>query len=233
MLSRFSLPLSIQDGGDQFIIIMVLAGVLFLAGFFLIIARRYKRCPSNRILVIYGKTGAGQSSKCLHGGGAFVWPLVQNYDYLSLDPIQIEIPLEGALSLENIRVSVPSVFTVAIGTEGETMQNAAVRLLGLTTGDISKQAEDIIFGQLRQVIASMRIEEINRDRDVFLSSVQSSLEPELRKIGLILINVNIKDITDESGYIEAIGRKAAAEAIKQAADAVTRGQPPGGRTKAA
>lgn len=217
MLSRFSLPLSIQDGGDQFIIIMVLAGVLFLAGFFLIIARRYKRCPSNRILVIYGKTGAGQSSKCLHGGGAFVWPLVQNYDYLSLDPIQIEIPLEGALSLENIRVSVPSVFTVAIGTEGETMQNAAVRLLGLTTGDISKQAEDIIFGQLRQVLASMKIQEINRDRDTFLSSVQSSLEPELSKIGLVLINVNIKDIMDESGYIEAIGRKAASEAIQQAA----------------
>ena len=215
MLSRFSLPLSIQDGGDQFIIIMVLAGVLFLAGFFLIIARRYKRCPSNRILVIYGKTGAGQSSKCLHGGGAFVWPLVQNYDYLSLDPIQIEIPLEGALSLENIRVSVPSVFTVAIGTEGETMQNAAVRLLGLTTGDISKQAEDIIFGQLRQVLASMKIQEINRDRDTFLSSVQSSLEPELSKIGLVLINVNIKDIMDESGYIEAIGRKAASEAIQQ------------------
>lgn len=217
MLSRFSLPLSIQGGGDQFIIIMVLAGVLFLAGFFLIIARRYKRCPSNRILVIYGKTGAGQSSKCLHGGGAFVWPLVQNYDYLSLDPIQIEIPLEGALSLENIRVSVPSVFTVAIGTEGETMQNAAVRLLGLTTGDISKQAEDIIFGQLRQVLASMKIQEINRDRDTFLSSVQSSLEPELAKIGLVLINVNIKDIMDESGYIEAIGRKAASEAIQQAA----------------
>lgn len=217
MLSRFSLPLSIQGGGDQFIIIMVLAGVLFLAGFFLIIARRYKRCPSNRILVIYGKTGAGQSSKCLHGGGAFVWPLVQNYDYLSLDPIQIEIPLEGALSLENIRVSVPSVFTVAIGTEGETMQNAAVRLLGLTTGDISKQAEDIIFGQLRQVLASMKIQEINRDRDTFLSSVQSSLEPELSKIGLVLINVNIKDIMDESGYIEAIGRKAASEAIQQAA----------------
>ena len=181
-----------------------------------IISRRYKRCPSNKVLVIYGKTSAGESSKCLHGGGAFVWPLIQNYDYLSLDPIQIEIPLEGALSIENIRVSVPSVFTVAIGTEYETMNNAAIRLLTQSTAEIMKQAEDIIFGQLRQVIASMRIEEINKDRDVFLSKVQQSLEPELAKIGLVLINVNIKDITDESGYIEAIGRKAASEAIKQA-----------------
>jgi flotillin len=74
----------------------------------------------------------------------------------------------------------------------------------------------MIFGQLRQVIASMRIDEINRDRDVFLSKIQTSLEPELKKLGLVLINVNIKDITDESGYIEAIGRKAASEAIQQA-----------------
>ena len=193
----------------------ILAAVLFF-GFLLILIKRYKRCPSNRILVIYGRTAAGRSSKPLHGGGAFVWPLIQNYDYLSLDPIQIEIPLEGALSMENIRVNVPSVFTVAIGTEETIMNNAAIRLLGLRTADVMKQAEDIIFGQLRQVIASMRITEINRDRDVFLSSVQTSLEPELAKIGLVLINVNIKDITDESGYIEAIGRKAASEAIQSA-----------------
>lgn len=197
-------------------LLMVVFGVFILFSFLIVIARRYKRCPSNRILVIYGKTTAGRSSKCLHGGGAFVWPLIQNYEYLALDPVQIEIPLQGALSIENIRVNVPSVFTVAIGTDDETMNNAAVRLLGLGTPQIIKQAEDIILGQLRQVIASMKIEEINKDRDVFLSKVQSSLEPELAKIGLILINVNIKDITDESGYIEAIGRKAASEAIQQA-----------------
>ena len=167
----------LQDGlfGDStpWPTLIALAVVVTLSGFLLIFARRYKRCPSNKVLVIYGKTSSGQSARCLHGGGKFVMPLIQNYDFLSLDPLQIEIPLEGALSLENIRVNVPSVFTVAIGTEGETMQNAAVRLLGLTTSEIAKQAEDIIFGQLRQVIASMRIEEINRDRDVFLSSVQS------------------------------------------------------------
>jgi flotillin len=113
-------------------------------------------------------------------------------------------------------VNVPSVFTVAIGIDAETMQNASIRLLGLGTEDIKQQAGDIIFGQMRQVIASMRIEDINRDRDKFLESVQKSLEPELKKIGLVLINVNITDITDESGYIEAIGRKAAATAVQQA-----------------
>ena len=134
-------------------------------------------------------------------------PLIQDYAYLSLEPIQIEVPLKGALSIENIRVNVPSVFTVAIGTDTETMQNAAIRLLGLGTQEIKEQARDIIFGQLRQVIASMRIEDINRDRDTFLQHIQNSVEPELKKVGLVLINVNITDITDESWYIDAIGKK--------------------------
>jgi len=194
------------------ILAIVAIGFIFL----MVLAKQYKRCPSNRILVIYGKVASGRSSRPLHGGGAFVWPLIQNYAYLSLDPIQIEIPLKGALSSENIRVNVPSVFTVAVGTTGEIMQNAAIRLLGLSVGEITQQAGDIIFGQLRQVIASMPIEDINRDRDKFLESIQTSLEPELNKIGLVLINVNITDITDESGYIEAIGRKAASEAVQQA-----------------
>ncbi len=197
------------------IAIPVAAGVVFLS-FLLLLVNGYKRCRSDQVLVIFGKVGAGNTAKCIHGGAAFVKPLIQDYAYLSLEPIQIEIPLKGALSAENIRVSVPSVFTVAIGTDDETMTNAAIRLLRLDTDKIKQQAGDIIFGQLRQVIASMHIEEINRDRDKFLQSIQMSLEPELKKIGLVLINVNITDITDESGYIEAIGRKAASRAIQQA-----------------
>lgn len=201
-------------------VLMTLTGAVVVVMFFmfvLLFMKQFKRCPSNRILVIYGKTGkVGNAARTIHGGAAFVVPLIQDYAYLSLEPIQIEVPLRGALSAENIRVSVPSVFTVAIDTTPEVMQNAAVRLLGLSVGEIRKQAEEIIFGQLRQVIASMHIEEINRDRDKFLSHIQGSLEPELSKIGLQLINVNITDITDESGYIDAIGQKAASEAIQKA-----------------
>jgi len=193
----------------------VLAAVVFLS-FVMLLSARYKRCPSNRVLVIYGRAGQGQAMRCLHGGATFVWPLIQDYEYLSLEPIQIEIPLRGALSAENIRVNVPSVFTVAVGTTPDVMHNAAIRLLGLKRTEIQQQAQEMIFGQLRQVIASMRIEDINRDRDAFLHLILNSLEPELKKIGLVLINVNITDITDESGYIDAIGRKAASQAIQQA-----------------
>ncbi len=205
-------------GGTLFWVLVgfVLAtlGLMMLASFLI---RQFKRCPSNRILVVYGKSGRGhEAATCIHGGAKFVWPVVQDYAWLHLEPMQIEIPLRGALSMENIRVNVPSVFTVAVGTTPELMQNAAIRLLGLPNNEIKKQAEDIIFGQLRQVIASMMIEDINRDREKFLENIQNSLEPELRKIGLVLINVNITDITDESGYIEAIGQKAASQAIQKA-----------------
>jgi flotillin len=195
---------------------LVVFAILFVFSIFLLFVRRYKRCPSNRVLVIFGKVGVGNTARCIHGGAALVLPLVQDYSYLSLEPIQIEIPLQDALSMENIRVNVPSVFTVAIGTEPDVMQNAAIRLLGLNTLQIKQQAQTLIFGQLRQVIASMLIEDINRDREIFLKNIQQSLEPELRKIGLVLLNVNITDITDSSGYIEAIGKKAASLAIQQA-----------------
>jgi flotillin len=194
----------------------VMLTVVLAFGIVFFVVSRYKRCPANKVLVVSGWVGGGNAAKCISGGGTFVWPVIQEYDYLSLEPIQIDIPLKDALSFENIRVSVPSVFTVAVGTEPEVRQNAAIRLLKLDQALVKRQAQDIIFGQLRQVIASMRIEEINRDRDAFLHNIQQSLEPELKKVGLVLLNVNITDINDESGYIEAIGRKAAAEAVQKA-----------------
>ena len=203
-------------GFGFWIVVGIVLLVMVFFSFLIVLTKQYKRCPSNRVLVIYGRTKKGQAARTVHGGAAFVIPLIQDYAYLSLEPIQIEIPLRGALSIENIRVNVPSVFTVAVGTETIVMQNASIRLLGLTASDIRQQAEEIIFGQLRQVIASMKIEDINRDRDTFLQHIQNSLEPELNKVGLVLINVNITDITDESGYIDAIGQKAASEAIQLA-----------------
>ncbi len=193
---------------------------IFLAAtvFFMIIlyASRYKRCPSDRILVVYGKVGAGKSASCVHGGGKFVWPLFQDYAYISLTPMTISIPLRSALSLQNIRINVPSTFTVGISTEPAIMMNAAVRLLGLQPRQIEGMAGEIIFGQLRLTVASLTIEQINQDRESFLESIRKNVEPELNKIGLYLINVNITDITDESDYIESIGLKAASEAVNRA-----------------
>ena len=191
--------------------------ILVVVGFATIAAviRRYRRCPSDKILVVYGKTGGG-SAKCIHGGGKFVWPIIQDYAYLNLTPISIDANLTNALSRQNIRVDVPCRFTVGISTEPDSMNNAAERLLGLTSNEIQELARDILFGQLRLVIATMSIEEINSDRDKFLDNISKNVEVELKKIGLRLINVNVTDIKDESGYIEALGKEAAAKAINEA-----------------
>lgn len=195
----------------------LIGAALFVFFFVLIlVVRCYKRCPSNRILVVYGRVGGSRAAKCLHGGGVFVWPLVQDYSYLNLEPLVIEIPLEGALSQNNIRVNVPATFTVGVSTDPVLMNNAAERLLNLNVASVREQAQDIILGQLRLVIATLSIEEINKDREKFMHLINENVAKEINKIGLELINVNIRDITDESGYIQAIGKRAAAEAINRA-----------------
>ncbi len=194
-------------------IIVVAAIVLFVT--ISVLVSRYKRCPSDKILVIYGRTG-GTSAKCVHGGGAFIWPVIQDYAFLDLKPLSIEANLTNALSRQNIRVDVPCRFTIAISTESDSMNAAAERLLGLTAEQIQELAKDILFGQLRLVIATMTIEEINSDRDKFLDNISKNVDSELKKIGLKLINVNVTDIKDESGYIEALGKEAAAKAINEA-----------------
>lgn len=200
------------------VIVSGLIGLVFIMLLWFI--SRYKRCPSDKILVIYGKTGTGQSSKCLAGGAAFIWPVIQDYQYMDLTPISIDVDLRGALSRQNIRVSVPSRFTVAVSNEPGIMEVASERLLGKSTDEIRETAKDIIFGQLRLVVATMDIEEINSDRDKFLTNVSSNVGSELKKIGLTLINVNVTDIQDESGYIEALGKEAAAKAINDAKQSV-------------
>lgn len=196
---------------------VLLIAILVIAFFLLVSAllARFKRCPSDKILVIYGKTG-GSSARCVHGGGVFIWPVIQDYAFLDLKPISIEANLTNALSRQNIRVDVPCRFTVGISTEADSMNNAAERLLGLSADQIQELSKDILFGQLRLVIATMTIEEINSDRDKFLDNISKNVDTELKKIGLKLINVNVTDIKDESGYIEALGKEAAAKAINEA-----------------
>ncbi len=197
--------------------LIVVGFVVFLA--FLLIMffiSRFRRCPSDKILVVYGKTGGDQSAKCYAGGAAFVWPVIQDYQYLDLTPLSIDVNLQDALSKQNIRVSVPSQFTVGISNKPNLMLAAAERLLGLQRQDISSLSHDIIMGQMRLVIANMDIEELNTDRDKFVESVYRNVGDELHKIGLELINVNVTDIQDESGYIAALGKEAAAKAINDA-----------------
>ena len=206
---------------SPFVIGLITVAVILFFTLLILVVSRFRKCPSDKIMVIYGKVGSNsdgtaRSARCVHGGASFVWPVFQAYEYLDLTPISISVDLRNALSRQNIRIDVPSRFTVGISTEPTIMQNAAERLLGLKLMEIQELAKDIILGQLRLVIATMDIEEINADRDKFLLAVSGNVESELKKIGLRLINVNVTDINDESGYIEALGKEAADKANNDA-----------------
>ena len=204
-----------MDTGLTLFLLIAGFGLIFAFGIILLVTR-YKRCASDEILVVYGRVGGGKASKCIHGGATLVWPLIQDWKKLSLIPMTINIPLTNALSQENIRINVPSTFTVGISTDPLIMNNAAERLLHLQPNQIESMASEIIFGQLRLTVASLTIRQINADRDRFFELIRENVGHELNKLGLNLINVNITDITDDSDFIESIGQKAAAGAVNAA-----------------
>ena len=198
---------------------MIMAAILVAVILFTFIGilSRYRKCKSDEVLVVYGKTGGDKkSAKLYHGGAAFVWPIIQGYEFLSMKPLQIDCKLTGALSAQNIRVDVPTTITVAISTDPEVMQNAAERMLGLTMDDKQNLITDVVYGQMRLVIADMTIEELNSDRDKFLSKVKDNIDTELRKFGLYLMNINISDIRDAANYIVNLGKEAESKALNEA-----------------
>ena len=200
---------------EMLIMAAILVAVILLT--FIGILSRDRKCKSDEVLVVYGKTGGDKkSAKLYHGGAAFVWPIIQGYEFLSMKPMQIECKLTGALSAQNIRVDVPTTITVAISTDPEVMQNAAERMLGLTMDDKQNLITDVVYGQMRMVIADMTIEELNSDRDKFLAKVKDNIDTELRKFGLYLMNINISDIRDAANYIVNLGKEAESKALNEA-----------------
>jgi flotillin len=173
--------------GDIIGLLFIIAVVIITVALIAYWASRYKKCPSNKILVIYGKVSGGKSAKTLHGGGAFIWPIIQSYQFMSLEPMWLKVDLNGALAANNIRVNVPSTFTVALDTDPAMMNTAAVRLLGITQADLEELASEIILGSLRQVVAQMDIEEINKADETFERNIRELVGKELGTVGLHLI----------------------------------------------
>lgn len=193
-------------------VVPILIGIALI----MMVIKQYKICPSDKLMVVFG-AGSKEGARVVHGGGKFIVPFVQSIRFMSLAPISIPVNLEKALSSTNIRVNLPSQFTVAIDSKDPAfIQNAVRNLLEMSEQEIQKTASGIIIGALRSTVAALTIEELTRDRDKFIHSINVNVTTELNKIGMILLNVNLIDVTDESGYIAAMGQKAAAVAINQA-----------------
>lgn len=161
---------------------------------------RYRRCPEDKILVIWGALlggGSERSSKCIHGGGAFVWPLVQDYSYLSLEPLNIDIHTM-ALTIDSKYVDVSMDFTVQISLEEEVMYKAADCLLNQSSDAIKEMARSIILGHLRLYIASASIGELAGDSENLKKAVHGIIDGELRDIGLTVTDIKINNLSETS-----------------------------------
>ena len=188
--------------------------LLVIFGTLAAFAMRYKRCPSDKILVIYGKT-TGRSPRCIHGGAAFVWPLIQDYQFLDLTPIPIGIKLEGISTMEGIQLDLSSIFTVGVSTEPGVKENAAEHLLGLTLNDIQHIAEDIIRTHMPPVIAAMTFEELNAatdkptPREINRRLHQArGVAAKLSGVGIRLFNFIIPDVSVSPGQDPDVGKAA-------------------------
>ena len=209
---------------------LIIAGIIVVLVILTLIGlmSRYRRCASDEILVVFGKAGkksvtnstTGKSetvilpSKIIHGGGTFVFPVIQDWRKMSLKPIQIQASVAG-VSSQMIKVTIPVTLTTGIGTTDTLMQNAASRFLTSSPQEISDQIKDILIGEVRSLMATMTIEEINADRVKFLGKAKENIETELNKVGFSIININA-DITDDANYIRNLGKKAATKAEAQA-----------------
>ena len=210
---------------------LIIAGIIVVLVILTLIGlmSRYRRCASDEILVVFGKAGkksvtnptTGKSetvilpSKIIHGGGTFVFPVIQDWRKMSLKPIQIQASVAG-VSSQMIKVTIPVTLTTGIGTTDTLMQNAASRFLTSSPQEISDQIKDILIGEVRSLMATMTIEEINADRVKFLGKAKENIETELNKVGFSIININNADITDDANYIRNLGKKAATKAEAQA-----------------
>lgn len=175
----------------------------------------YKKCPPDEILIKYGKVGNGnKSAKIIHGNGAFVIPIIQAYTTMSLRPIQFNLDIKEAAAKGMIRTNVPTNVAVVVSKDPALQQVAVERLLGMNGNELQDLLKEIVYGQMRIVIANMTVEELNNNRETFIKEVMNNVDTELKKYGLELKTLNIQDIRDTAKIIENLGEQAKAEADK-------------------
>ena len=196
---------------------LIIVGILVFLTIMTIIGllSRYRKCPSDQLLVVFGKVGGSSAAKMYPGGGVFVWPVIQDYKTMSMRPLQIKSSIEGP-DKNTIRTKVMVALTTAISQDPTIQQNAAARFLSATEEEIAGQLKTILDGSIRLIIASMSVEELNADRDAFKTKVNENLSNELSKVGYDITNINIQEITDDQDILNNLSKKKETDARAQA-----------------
>ena len=196
------MPAQTQPPAEMLVLIAVLA-TAFVGAWVVMLATRFKRCPSNKLLVVYGQ-GVPDGLQVQHGGARLVWPLIQGYAFLSLEPLTVELPTAAVFTRESIRATIRGNFGMAIGTAPALMRAAAERLLGLDDAALRRIGEEESAAALRELAGQLAIEMIFRDRDRFGEELHLMLDGRLARYGMKVISVRIGEISDDGGVIAAL-----------------------------
>lgn len=178
--------------------------------------------PPNRAAVITGRDRVLESGqrigyRSVIGGRTLRIPIVEAVQHVSLETFPIEISVKNAFSKGNIPLNVEAIANVKIASEPQTTFNNAVeRLLGKSEAEIQSMAKDTLMGNLRGVLATLTPEAVNEDRLGFAKALAEDAGEDLAALGFHLDVLKIQNVSDERGYLEAIGRKKAAEAVREA-----------------
>ena len=203
--------------------------ILLIALAFIIVikvmASRYKKIPPNEVGIFYGRRyrSVDSEGKVSHrgfrvvaGGGALVWPVIEHFQPMSTSVTQVEIDEHDIPNKDNVKISAKGVATFKIETTQESLHNAAAAFLGKSDEELARIVRNILQGHLRSIIGKLNINEILRDRDEFNKKVVEESTEELKRLGIQIITLVIQEVTDEYGYIDALGKQSVAEAIRDA-----------------
>ena len=163
---------------------------------------RYKRCPSNRLLVVHGRVGKGLTCKVFHGGGVLVTPVTQDYEYMSLEPITVKFKLANAMYAVADDSDLEVQVIVAIPLRPDIMQHAAERLLGMPEKDIAVLAREILLTQAYELWSPLGIEEFEEHRHEQIERLKKNANHTLHGIGLEIVNVLVPLLLEHESAIQ-------------------------------
>lgn len=210
--------------GPAAIVVTVLA-VVFVA-LVAAVAGRYKTVSPDVAMIITGAAlgrknvltdDSGRRVKIVRGGGAFIVPVVQQKEFLSLLSHKLDVSTPEVYTSEGVPVMTDSVALIKVGSSVEDVATAAEQFLGKPDDELRDEAREVLEGHLRAILGTLTVEEVYRNRDKFAQEVQSVAALDLKKMGLQIVSFTIKDVRDKNGYLEALGRPRIAT-IKRDAD---------------
>ncbi len=200
------------------IVVIAVAFIGVISGIF-IFAANYIKAEPHEALVFTGRRhkATKRGWVAVVGGAKFRIPVLEIVNKISLKTMNLpEVRVEAAYSAEGVPVTIEAVANVKISSEQEMLGKAVERFLGTSDQQIKQIIKETLEGQLRDIIGVMTVEQLYQERDMFVNKVLQQSGEELAKIGVIIDIINIQDIRDERGYLEALGRKRTAEVIRDA-----------------